>query len=133
MSIAISEDHRALADTASDFLLKRDARKAARSLLEAPAEGLPDLWPELVNLGWLGLHLPEAHGGSGYGIEELVVVVEELGRAVTPGPFVPTVIASAALAATADEALLAELLPGLADGSVAAAVALDGTVALADG
>ncbi|MFN8027835.1 MAG: acyl-CoA dehydrogenase family protein [Acidimicrobiia bacterium] len=48
-----------------------------------------------MELGWLGLHLPEAHGGSGFGLEELVVVVEQLGREVTPGPFVPTVVASA--------------------------------------
>ena len=67
--------------------------------------------------GWLGLHLPEEHGGSGYGLEELVVVVEELGRAVAPGPFVPTVIASAILAAAGDDATKAALLPGLADGS----------------
>ena len=43
-------------------------------------------WP---TSGWLGLHVPEEHGGSGFGLEELVVVVEELGRAVAPGPFVP--------------------------------------------
>src|SRR4051794_3620702 len=104
MSIAITDDHRALAATASDFLAKRDARGAARAMLEAPTEQLPDLWSELVALGWLGLHLPEDVGGSGYGLEELVVVVEELGRAVTPGPFVPTVIASAVLAAAGDDA-----------------------------
>ncbi|WP_426571388.1 acyl-CoA dehydrogenase family protein [Aquihabitans sp. McL0605] len=133
MSIAITDDHRALAATASEVLRKREARAAARALLEAPAEELPELWGELVSMGWLGLHLPEAHGGSGYGLEELVVVVEELGRAVTPGPFVPTVIASAVLAAVADDALQAELLPGLADGSVAAAVALDGAVTVTAG
>ena len=42
----------------------RDAKGAARDLLEAPAEGLPEFWDELARLGWLGLHLPEAHGGS---------------------------------------------------------------------
>src|SRR5690349_15588442 len=99
MSIAITDDHRALADTASEMLLKRDARGAARALLEAETEALPDLWRDIVELGWLGLHIPEAHGGSGYGLPELVVVVEELGRAVAPGPFTPTVIASAVIAA----------------------------------
>ena len=49
-------------------------------------EALPAFWAELADLGWLGLHMPEEHGGSGYGLEELVVVVEELGRAVAPGP-----------------------------------------------
>ena len=55
----------------------------------------------MAALGWLGLHVPEEHGGSGYGLPELVVVVEELGRALAPGPFVPTVIASAVLVAAA--------------------------------
>jgi alkylation response protein AidB-like acyl-CoA dehydrogenase len=133
MSIAITDDHRALAETASDFLRKRDARGAARALLEAPDEPRPPFWDDLVALGWLGLHLPERHGGSGFGLEELVVVVEELGRAVAPGPFTPTVIASAVLVATADEDVQAKLLPGLADGSTLGAVALAGEVWLRDG
>ncbi len=133
MSIAITDDHRALADTASDFLRKHDARGAARALLEADEEGLPPFWEELRRLGWLGLHLPEDHGGSGFGIPELAVVVEELGRAVAPGPFVPTVVASAVIEAAAPDDLKARLLPGLADGSRAAAVALGGDVELRGG
>jgi alkylation response protein AidB-like acyl-CoA dehydrogenase len=131
MSIAITDDHRALAETASDVLTKRDARAAARALLEAAEETPPqssDLWRALVDLGWPGLHLPEEYGGSGYGLEELVVVVEELGRAIAPGPFVPTVIASAVIAAAADEETRARLLPGLADGSATGAIALAGDV-----
>jgi alkylation response protein AidB-like acyl-CoA dehydrogenase len=133
MSIAISDDHRALSETASDFLTKREARGAARALLEADSEDLPPFWGDLVNLGWLGLHLPEEHGGSGFGLEELVVVIEELGRAVAPGPFVPTVIASATLDAIADDATKARHLPGLADGSSFGAVALGGSVTVTDG
>ena len=78
MSIAITDDHRALAETASDLLRSRDALGASRKLLEAPAEDLPSWWHELAELGWLGLHLPEEHGGSGYTLEELVVVVESM-------------------------------------------------------
>ena len=133
MPIAISDDHRALADAAAGFLTARDARGAARALLEAPAEALPDLWKGVVELGWLGLHLPEALGGSGFGLEELVVVVEELGRTVTPGPFVPTVAASAVLAAAGDEATRRRWVPGLADGSVTGAVAPAGSVTIEDG
>jgi 3-oxochol-4-en-24-oyl-CoA dehydrogenase len=132
MSIAITEDHRALAATASDLLAKRDARGASRALLEAAEEPMPELWRDLVDLGWLGLHVAEAHGGSGYGLEELVVVTEELGRAVAPGPFVPTVIASAVLSAVGGE-VAARHLPGLVDGSLPAAVALGGSVTVADG
>jgi alkylation response protein AidB-like acyl-CoA dehydrogenase len=126
-SLAITDDHRALADTAADVLRKRGARAAARALLEAAEEPLPDLWGEICSLGWPGLHIAEAHGGSGYGLPELAVVVEQLGRAVTPGPFVPTVIASAVLAAAKDaDELQSRLLPGLAAGTTIGAVALPG-------
>ena len=123
MPIAISDDHLTLGETAADLLRARDARGAGRALLEAPDDALPDVWDEIVGLGWLGLHLPEDLGGSGYGLEELVVVVEEMGRALTPGPFVPTVIAAAVLVASGDEAACA-LVPGLTDGSVTAGIGL---------
>jgi alkylation response protein AidB-like acyl-CoA dehydrogenase len=133
MSIAITEDHKALAETASELLNKRDARGAARALLEAENEELPTWWKELVDLGWQGLHLAEEHGGSGYGIEELVIVVEELGRVVAPGPFVPTAIASAVIAAAGDDATRKSLLPGFADGSTAAGISLNGTATVSGG
>ena len=128
MSIAITEEHQSLAETAADFLTKRDARGAARALLDSSDESMPPFWDDLVGLGWLGLHVAEEHGGSGYGLEELVVVVEALGRAVAPGPFVPTVIASALVDAAADDATKKELLPGLVDGSTAAGIAIAGSV-----
>src|SRR3954447_25973458 len=118
MAIAITEDHQALASTAAEFLQKREPRGASRALLEAEAEPMPAMWEDIINLGWLGLHVPEAYGGSGYGIEELVVVVEEMAKAVAPGPFVPTVMASAVLAAVGDDDTKQKFLPGLADGSV---------------
>ncbi len=133
MPIAITEDHRTLGQTASDFLAKHDSRGAARLLLNAETETLPPFWGDMAELGWLGLHLPERHGGSGFGLPELVVVVEELGRALTPGPFVPTVIASAVIDAVGSESLAASLLPGLADGSVCAGVALEGDITVRGG
>jgi alkylation response protein AidB-like acyl-CoA dehydrogenase len=133
MSIAITDDHRTLAQTVSDFLRARGAREATRALLDAETEQLPAFWPELGGLGWLGLHIPEEYGGSGFGLPELVVVAEEFGRAVAPGPFVPSVIASAVLAAAAPPDLAARLLPGLASGSAVGAVALGGDVTVRDG
>ncbi len=130
MPIAITEDHRTLAATADDFLAKHDSRGAARALLEASDEGLPPFWSDMAELGWLGIHLPEDNGGSGFGLPELVVVVEALGRAVTPGPFVPTVVASAVIAAAAPAALKARLLSSLADGTATAGVALASEVTL---
>jgi 3-oxochol-4-en-24-oyl-CoA dehydrogenase len=133
MSIAITEDHRSLADTAADFLAKQGAREANRALLEAETESRPPFWGAMAELGWLGLHLPEADGGSGFGLSELVIVVEELGRAVAPGPFVPTVVASATLAAAGSPDVSGRWLAGLADGSLVGAVALGGSVSVTDG
>jgi hypothetical protein len=133
MSIAITEDHRSLAETVRGLAEKRNLRGAARERLESPGDGLPEFWSEFAELGWLGLHLPEEYGGSGYGIDELVIVVEELARAVAPGPFVPTVIASAVIAAAGDDDLRSNVLPGFADGSTVGAVALGGSVTVSDG
>jgi 3-oxochol-4-en-24-oyl-CoA dehydrogenase len=133
MGIALTDDHRELAEVARGFLTSQKARWAARSLLDAPDEGRPPFWHDLVELGWLGLHVDEEYGGSGYGLPELVVVIDELGRAVAPGPFVPTVIASAVIAhdGTADQR--ARLLPGLVDGTVTAGIGLDGHVLVDNG
>ncbi|HTO02023.1 MAG TPA: acyl-CoA dehydrogenase [Microthrixaceae bacterium] len=133
MSIAITDDHRALADSVSSFLTNRKALSAAREMLDSPDESLTELWGEMAELGWAGLHLPEQYGGSGYGLEELVIVVEETGRTVTPGPLTPTVIASAVINAAGDDDTKARLLPGLADGSTTAGVGLVGSVTVADG
>ncbi len=133
MSIAISDDHRALAETVSSFLTNRNALGEARELLDSDSESLTSLWNEMAALGWAGLHITEEFGGSGYGLEELVIVVEETGRSVTPGPLVPTLIASATINAAGDSVLKAELLPGLADGSIKAGVALSADVTTTDG
>jgi alkylation response protein AidB-like acyl-CoA dehydrogenase len=133
MPIAMTEDHRTLAESVSDFLTKRQARTAALSLPDAESEGLPAFWAELSMLGLLGLHFSEERGGSGFGLPETLVVTEQMGRYLAPGPFVPTVITSAVLAAAAPPDLQARLLPGLGDGSVIGAVALDGEVSYADG
>jgi alkylation response protein AidB-like acyl-CoA dehydrogenase len=130
MTIAITEDHRTLAEVTSDFLERHDSKGAARSLLEADTESMPAFWDALVELGWLGLHVSEDNGGSGFGMPELVVVVEQLGSGLAPGPFVSTVIASAAIGAAAPADVATRLLPGLADGSVVAGVGIDGAASV---
>ena len=133
MSIAISEDHRALADTVSDFLRRHDALAANRSMLEVEAETLPSFWKEMAGLGWMGLHLPEKLGGSGFGTQELAIVIEQLGRGLAPGPFVPTVIASAVIAGAGDAALAERHLPGLAGGETVGAVATEADATVSAG
>ncbi|MBQ0923819.1 acyl-CoA dehydrogenase [Saccharopolyspora endophytica] len=133
MSIAINEDHRLLAETASDLLARREARGAGRALLESDTESLPAFWQETADLGWLGLHLPEEHGGAGFGLAETAIVAEQMGRAVAPGPFAPTAIASAVIDAVGDEETKRRFLPGLADGSVPAGIALDARLEVSGG
>jgi alkylation response protein AidB-like acyl-CoA dehydrogenase len=95
-------------------------------------------WERLVSeLGLCALAAPERHGGAGAGPREVAVAVEELGRVLLPSPFLSTAVAVLALGRAAengDGAAAAErYLPGLADGSVTGAVALDADVTAADG
>src|SRR5271166_2866367 len=133
MGIALTDDHRELAEVARGFLTSQKARAAARSLLDAPEEARPPFWQGIVELGWLGLHVDEEYGGSGYGLPELVVVIDELGRAVAPGPFVPTVIASAVIGKDGNTDQRTRLLPGLIDGTLTAGIGLDTQVRVNEG
>ncbi len=125
MSLAIAEPHTLLASTVRDMLRKRGTRQAAHVLLEHESERLPAVWSEIAELGWLGLHVPEEFGGSGYGLLELLIVVEEFGRALLPGPALPTLIASALISTAGDDDLRSAYLSRLTDGTCPAAVALD--------
>ncbi len=128
MPIAVTEEHEALRRTAERWLQTHCPPSVPRAEAEPteppqPAEP-PAVWEKMAAQGWLGLHLPEAHGGQGFTLTEVAVVLEELGHALFPGPVLPTVLVSAAIARHPDEAVRRALLPGLADGSVTAAVAL---------
>ena len=133
MSIAITDDHRELGTVARSFLTAQKARLAARALLDSDDEGRPPFWSDLAELGWLGLHVDEEYGGSGFGLPELVVVIDELGRAVAPGPFVPTVTVSAVLSAVGNDEQKTRLLPGLVDGTLTAAVGFGGNLTVSGG
>jgi alkylation response protein AidB-like acyl-CoA dehydrogenase len=126
-SIALTDEHRALAEVVRDFAADRAVTTAARAALESSPD-LTSHWDDMARLGWLGIHLPEAHGGQGYGLEELAVIVEQLGAALATGPFLPTVLASTVVLERGTEADHVALLPGLADGTTRAAVGLGGDV-----
>ncbi|HVX17354.1 MAG TPA: acyl-CoA dehydrogenase [Acidimicrobiales bacterium] len=130
MSIAITDDHAALAASVAGFLEQHRSRAAARALLDGAPDALPEFWAEAAALGWLGLAIPEAHGGSGFGLPEAVIVAEQLGAAIAPGPFVPTMIAGAVLSAAGSTEQRARHLPGLAAGTTVGAVATAGDVEL---
>jgi alkylation response protein AidB-like acyl-CoA dehydrogenase len=66
MALAITDDHKALADVVRDFAESNGLRALTRLSLETAA-GLGPAWKQIAELGWLGLHLPEEYGGSGFG------------------------------------------------------------------
>ena len=103
-------------------------RECPMSLVRAVVEDgvvADALWKHMVDLGWPALTVPESDGGLGLGPVELAVVVEELGRAVAPGPFVPTVCQFAPAIREAGEAAVRErFLAAVAEGSLTGALAV---------
>jgi len=128
--IGIDDDHQALRDTVRRWAEARQPLASARAALDAGHEQLPEWWDELAAMGWLGLHVPEVDGGSGFGLLELAVVLEELGRACTPGPLLPTVVVAAALDRYACSPSARSVLADLAGGAALAGFALHGSVAI---
>ncbi|RFU43617.1 acyl-CoA dehydrogenase [Actinomadura logoneensis] len=125
MAIGLTEEHEALAASVRGLVERHGVGGAARSTVQDGPERRPAFWDALAAQGLLGLHLAEAHGGQGGGPLEQAVVLEELGRALAPGPHLPTVLASAIIEAGGGKPAAA-LLPDLANGSRTAAVALTG-------
>src|SRR3954465_10715846 len=119
-TLGISDDHVALHETARRWVSNHCPPSLLRALLDGAPETRPPFWDDLAALGWLGLPLPEQYGGSGYGIAELAVVLEELGRACAPGPFLPTVLASATIDRLREDAIPKGPPPGPAARTAAA-------------
>ena len=90
MDFEFTEDQLDLRDEARKVLESTCPPSLVRAVFEGEADG-DDLWRELVALDWPGLGLSEEHGGVGLGFLEVGILVEELGRVVAPGPFLPTI------------------------------------------
>jgi 3-oxochol-4-en-24-oyl-CoA dehydrogenase len=134
VSIGITEEHRALADSAAGTLARHGGIAIARAIADgnSPAD-LGQAQQAIAAQGLLGLHVGGEHGGSGYGVVELAVVAEQAGRALAPGAIVPTLLATAIL--QADGGPMAKShLPGLVGGTASAAVGIGASaLQLADG
>ena len=121
MGIAVTEDQDELARAVRGWLGRAVPPEVVRKVLDAApgGGGKAAYWPGLAAQGLLGPHLPEEWGGGGGGLVDLAVVLEETGRAALPGPYLPTVLASAVLHRAGRD----DLAAGLADGTRAGAVA----------
>lgn len=129
-ALAITEEHRDLAESVSGQLSRLGSRVAARATLDGGPSHPANLWSAAANLGWQGLAIAEDVGGSGFSLAELAVVLEAQGRELSPGPFLPSVAAAVVIDRCGSEPLRAELLPGLAAGTTVGALGLSGTVVM---
>ena len=118
MPIGITEEHEHLRDAVRRFVDSRIQPAVTRAALDAPSEERPPFWDALAEPGWIGLHVHDA------GLLEQAVVVEELGRACAPGPYVPTAIAAAVLARAGSHK---DVLDQLVSGAKTATVMLPDT------
>jgi alkylation response protein AidB-like acyl-CoA dehydrogenase len=125
MDVRLNEEQELLRDSAREFLARECPLAQVRAWCEA-GEPLPgEVWTRMAELGWPGLVIPEAYGGAGLGALELAVVLEEMGAALLPGPFFASaVLGAGAIVLGGNEEQRREWLPGLADGSRLATLAL---------
>jgi alkylation response protein AidB-like acyl-CoA dehydrogenase len=124
MDIGFTEEQELLRDTARKFLDSECDTKFVRQMMATEAAVTPEFWGKLAENGWLGITYPEDAGGSGLGLVDLVVLMEEVGRAVMPGPFPATVLlGGAAIAEAGSAAQRIEFLPGIAAGEIKATLA----------
>jgi alkylation response protein AidB-like acyl-CoA dehydrogenase len=125
VDFALTEAQEMLRQTTRRFLADRAPMDRVREVSETDEGFDRKLWQAGAELGWHSLAIPEAYGGAGYSFAELSIVLEELGRALFPGPFLSTVVmaADAILTAGTEQQKLATL-PGISMGEATVGVAL---------
>jgi len=92
MDFNYSEEQDMLKTMARDFLTDKCPKTLVKEMEEDEKGYSPELWKEMVELGWMGLVIPEEYGGSGMSFLDLAVLLEEVGRACLPGPYFSTVV-----------------------------------------
>src|SRR4051794_1400934 len=122
MDFTFSPEQDALRDAVRSTLASEAPSAYVRRMIDDEVGVSPELWSTMADLGWLGLLVPEAHGGLGLTLVDAVVVQEEMGKLPLPGPYF-----SSALFATiaANRLGLTEVLPDLASGVRRGTVALE--------
>src|SRR6266568_7905586 len=124
MDFAFSEEQEMLRRSAREFLTKECPPKLVRKLMEGGDAYDPALWKKIAALGWTALGIPEEYGGVGSFLD-LIVVLEEAGRSLLPGPFFATMgLAVPALLESGSEAHKKEVLAAISSGEARATVAL---------
>jgi alkylation response protein AidB-like acyl-CoA dehydrogenase len=125
MDFGFSDEQDMLRQTARAFLEENCPTSFVRQMMEDDKGYAPALWKQMADLGWLGLAFPEAYGGQGLGFVDLTVILEEMGAALLPSPFLSTVVlAGQTILIGGSEEQKHTYLPKIADGALIATLAL---------
>jgi len=117
MDFAFSDEQQMLRDTARRFLEEKVPSTVVRRLMETDEGFDPALWRAAADMGWQAMAIPEAYGGAGFSPLESGILMEEMGRALFPAPFVSSIVLGADLILTAgSEEQKQALLPAIAAG-----------------
>jgi len=124
MDFELGEEQVMLKTSARDFLEKECPKQLVRDMMADERGYSPELWKKVADLGWMALVFPEEYGGVGSSFLDLAVLLEEMGRALVPGPFVPTVVlAGRPILAAGTEEQKQRFLPEIASGEMMLALA----------
>ena len=124
MDFGLSEDQVMLKTAAREFLEKECPKKLVRQMMDDERGYSPDLWKKMADLGWQALVFPEQYGGIGSTFLDLAVLLEEMGRALVPGPFLSAVVhCGRTILAAGTEEQKQRFLPGIASGETLMALA----------
>ncbi|MDZ4277925.1 MAG: acyl-CoA dehydrogenase family protein [Dehalococcoidia bacterium] len=117
MDLGLSEEQELLKNAARDFLEKECPEQHVRDMEEDERGYSPELWKKMAELGWQGLIVPEQYGGQNFSFLDLIILIEEFGRALVPGPFIPTAVGGAiALLEGGSDEQKQQYLPKIASG-----------------
>jgi alkylation response protein AidB-like acyl-CoA dehydrogenase len=125
MDLGLDEQQEMLKNFARDFLEKECPEQLVRAMEEDEKGYSPELWQKMAQQGWMGLIISDQYNGTGMNICELVVLLEEFGRALVPGPFISTVVLGGVpiMEAGTDEQKQ-QFLPKIASGELIMTLAL---------
>ena len=125
MDYSLTEEQEMLRKMARDFLSTECPKSLVREMAEDETGHPIELWEKMTEIGWLGLVIPEQYGGGGGSFFDLVVLLEEMGRACLPGPFFSTaVLGGLTLLEAGSDEQKKELLPKLVQGKLLLTLAL---------
>ncbi len=124
MDFDLSKAQKLLQQSSRDFFVRECKPERVRELMATETAYDESLWRAIADQGWTGLIIPEEYGGLGLGLVDLVAVVEEMGRACLPGPFLSTLWAAALIERAGSEGQRKQYLEPISAGDLKATVAL---------